>query len=132
MAFGQSGLNIRKTQRRLIGLAGELVIREEHRGLVKLTSNARADDGTIEVTAVDISEGGIGILCECFLPRQCQCHIRFDRPQGEGELFAADVRVGRPEMVDRRPGYQMGLIFDERSDEFKERLGLFLELIGDL
>lgn len=132
MAFGQSGLNIRKTQRRLIGLAGELVIREEHRARVKLTPKARADDGKIEVTAVDISEGGIGILCECFLPLQCRCRIRFDSPRGEGELFAADVRVARPKMVDRRPGYQMGLIFDERSDEFEKRLDSFLELVGDL
>ncbi len=133
MSIDDSGLTIRKTRRRVIGVNGDLALSDDHARLVKLSSAVRAREGRLPCTAVDISEGGMGVLCECFLPRRCRCDIRLLNPANPDEpIFTARMRVARPQMVDRRPGYQLGLIFDEDGSVFAERLQRFMTLIDEI
>jgi len=129
MSMDGTGLTTRRTRRRVIGASGDLTIAAEHQRLVALSDAVRLENGRIPCTAVDICEGGMGVLCACFLPRRCRCEVRLLDPANPSTpAFSARVRVARPQMVDQRPGYQLGMIFDEDGPVFAERLRNFMEL----
>lgn len=134
MSFDDSNLAIRRNKRRVIGVEGRLFINADHHNDVKLSPSApRSSDGSIPITAVDVSEGGIGILTACFLPRRTKCELILDNPRDPANpVFKADMRVAQPRMVDRRPGYQLGLIFEETGPDFKRKLDDLIELAGDI
>ena len=134
MSFDDSNLAIRRTKRRVIGVEGRLLIHPDHSETVKLTASApRTSDGSIPITAIDVSEGGIGVLTACFLPKRTLCELFLDNPRDATKpLFSARMRVAQPRMVDRRPGYQLGLIFEEDGAEFQRRLKDLIQLTGDM
>ena len=134
MSFDDSHLAIRRNKRRVIGVEGRLFVDADHSESVKLTASApRSSDGSIPITAVDLSEGGIGLLTACFLPRRTKCELILDNPRDESNpIFKADMRVAQARMVDRRPGYQLGLIFEETSADFQRKLRDLIELTCDV
>lgn len=133
MSFDESNLAIRRNRRRVIGVEGQLFVDAEHCDAVKLSPSApQTSGGTIPITAVDVSEGGIGVLTACYLPRRTKCSLVLDNPQDEANpIFKADMRVAQARMVDRRPGYQLGLIFEESGADFQRKLRELIELTGE-
>lgn len=132
MSSGDPSLSVRKSRRRVIGLDGTLELDESHRETVQLTGSAPAEEGKFPITAVDVSDGGMAVLSTCFLPKRTSCRVRLRHPlEGHPPLLDAQVRVARPQMVDRRPGYQLGLIFDDQDGSFEDRLSAFLRAIDD-
>jgi len=126
MPESDQNLTVRRSTRRMIGLAAEVEVAPEHEEYVRLAG------GAISATAVDMSEGGIGVLAAGYLPKRCLATVRVMSPiNDEHILFTAKTRVARAAMVDRRPGYQLGLLFEDDSPDFKDRLATFLQQIDE-
>lgn len=126
MPESDQNLTVRRSTRRMIGLAAELEVAPEHEECVRLAG------GAFSATAVDMSEGGIGVLAEGFLPKRCLATVRVLSPiNDEHVLFSAKTRVARAVMVDRRPGYQLGLVFEDDAPDFEKRLATFLQQIDE-
>jgi c-di-GMP-binding flagellar brake protein YcgR len=126
MPESDQNLTVRRSTRRMIGLAAEVEVAPEHEELVRLAG------GAISATAVDMSEGGIGVLAAGYLPKRCLATVRVMSPiNDEQVLFTAKTRVARAVMVDRRPGYQLGLLFEDETPDFQDRLATFLQQIDE-
>jgi c-di-GMP-binding flagellar brake protein YcgR len=120
-------LSIRRSVRRTIGLSAEISVAPEHESTVRLSGSS-----DISATAVDMSEGGIGVLSGGYLPRRCLAQVRLISPlDPQKEIFSARVRIARAVMVDRRPAYHIGMVFDDQSPEFIDRLTAFLQVIDN-
>jgi len=132
MPHEEPQLTVRRSQRRSIGLDADLAIDPGHAEQVRFAPVVSLRDGALPVTAVDVSEGGAGVISETFLPSGCRCSLRLRDPRGgEAPLFAAEVAVTRVVMIDRRPGYQIGLAFTDADRAFQERLDAFLDLLDE-
>lgn len=132
MPFEEPQLTVRRSQRRAIGLDADVAIDPAHAEHVRFAPVVSLHDGALPVTAVDISEGGAGVVSTTFLPSGCRCSLRLRDPRGgDAPLFEAQVAVTRVVMIDRRPGYQIGLAFTDADRAFHERLDAFLELLDE-
>ncbi|MHC4975901.1 MAG: PilZ domain-containing protein [Planctomycetota bacterium] len=132
MSGGNDQLTIRSSLRRVIGLDADFALEDEHKELVRLTGKVVLRNGAIPSTAVDISDGGVGVLMTTFIPKRSLGTLRILNPQDDtSALFSARVRVARSQMVDRRPGYMLGLLFEDGSEDFERRLEEFLELVDE-
>lgn len=74
---------------------------------VSLARAVGEGDGTVKITVVDASRGGIGVTAPIFLPRGSHVEVRIFGPRGE--LGVVTTRVQRVEMRDRHPTYYLGL-----------------------
>lgn len=133
MAYSEPQLTVRRSQRRSIGFDADFEISPTHTDAVRFAPAVSMRDGALPVTAVDLSEGGIGVITTTFLPSSLRGTLRLRDPRGgETALFEAAVVVRRIVMIDRRPGYQVGLAFTENTDAFRARLEEFLALVDDV
>jgi hypothetical protein len=132
LAYSEPQLTVRRSQRRSIGVEADFEIDPAHALLVRFAPAVSLRDGALPVTAVDLSEGGIGVITTTFLPAKLRGVLRLRNPLGGGSpLFQAAVAVRRSVMTDRRPGYQVGLAYTENDEAFRARLEAFLALIDD-
>jgi hypothetical protein len=132
MPFEEPQLTVRRSQRRAIGLDADLAVDPGHAEQVRFAPIVSLRDGSLPVTAVDLSEGGAGVIATTFLPSGCRGTLRLRDPRGgDDPLFEAPVAVTRVAMIDRRPGYQIGLAFTDAGRVFQERLDAFLELLDE-
>ncbi len=123
-------LTVRQAKRREIALGAQVAVAPGHEQVVRLAAAAASRTGWFVATAVDMSEGGLGFVTETFLPRGCAARVRLLDPRdNDTTVFEATVRVKRAQMVDRRPAYLVGAVFDESGAEFTERLTVFLRQI---
>ncbi|MFG0258199.1 MAG: PilZ domain-containing protein [Phycisphaerales bacterium JB043] len=133
MAGGSDQLTIRSSLRRVIGLDADFTLDSEHMHIVRLTGNVTLRNGAIPATAVDISDGGVGVLTTTFVPKRSLGTLRILNPRDNTlSLFSSRVRVARSQMVDRRPGYMLGLLFEDDSEGFEERLMEFLAMVDEV
>lgn len=133
MSSDFASLTVRQNKRREIAIAAHVAIAPEHSAKVRLTPGATTRAGWFDATLVDASEGGLGLVTEVFVPRGCLIDVDIRNPINQDEtLLKARLRVKRLQMIDRRPGYLAGGVFDDKSDDFNARLSGFLSQIdGD-
>lgn len=81
---------------------------------VSLARAVGEGDGTVRITVVDVSRGGIGVTSPVFLPRGSHVEVSISGPRGV--LGTVVTRVQRVEMRDRRPTYYLGLSITAASD----------------
>jgi c-di-GMP-binding flagellar brake protein YcgR len=130
MGSGNDQLTIRSSLRRVIGLEADFTLAPEHEEQVRLTGNVSRRNGAITVTAVDISDGGVGVLITTFIPKRSLGQLAILNPQDSSKpLFTSRVRVARSQMVDRRPAYMLGLLFEDDANDFEQRLLEFLKMV---
>lgn len=80
---------------------------------VLLGRSAGEGDGTVKVTVVDVSRGGLGVATPIFFPRGSRIEISVNGKDGVGTVQG---RVQRVEMLDRRPTYRLGVLFANATD----------------
>ena len=118
------GLKVRQHQRHEIELPVEFVVCEEHRNQVRFSASSGAvDHHTVRGRSIDVSPGGIGIVCRQFIPRMCEGSLRLLNPTPVGTssdgtpildvAFEHRVKVRRVWMDGREPTYLVGLAFTD-------------------
>lgn len=118
------GLWVRQHQRWEIELPVEFVVCEEHRNQVRFSaSSAAVDHHTVRGRSIDVSAGGMGIVCQQFIPRMCEGSLRVFDPTPAGTksdgtpilevAFEHRVKVRRVLMDGREPTYLVGLAFTD-------------------
>lgn len=113
---------VRRYQRRACDLPCTVSIEGPSREAVQ-PARSLWPTGQIPGRIKDLSPGGAGIRLPIFLPKRTLIRLRVAAPGASithaGEiddlLFETLCRVQRIEMIDRTPGYEIGVAF-ERSD----------------
>jgi len=128
----EPGLTVRHSQRHEVALPAELRIAPAHCGRVRFSPASGARGDRLSVTIVDISAGGLGLMSDVFLPRSALVEIRVADPKNPDgpPLLETTTRAQRVTMVDRRPGYLLGLAFVQRDEALTESLDRVLALAG--
>lgn len=122
---------VRTAVRHDVCLRGAVSVVQESGQGVRLSAAAGATDGWIEVDVVDISAGGIGLISTVFFPRRTLLTLRVFSPQAEGvEIFAANARIQRVCMTDRRPAYMLGTSFERLTAAQQAHLRAVLTTVG--
>ena len=115
---------VRQHQRREIELPVEFVVCEEHRTQVRFSASSSAvDHHAVRGTSIDVSSGGMGIVCQQFIPRMCEGSLRVFDPTPAGAksdgtpilevAFELRVKVRRVQMARQEPTYVLGLAFTD-------------------
>jgi c-di-GMP-binding flagellar brake protein YcgR len=87
----------------------------------------------IQGRVVDLSHGGLGIVCDHLLPRMCEGTIRiFDTPsEPDAEcgprLFEHQVKVHRVGFIREPLSYALGLGFVDAQPDIMQQRALVLE-----
>jgi len=111
-------LSYRTRVRRELALTVYLRVQDADAPRVRYARSALTSTGEIAGTTVDISEGGIGIIVDTYLPRWTRIWIRIPSPvEGQPPLLALATTVHRSVMCDRRPAYLLGLGFHDLTSE---------------
>jgi hypothetical protein len=125
-----ASLTVRQNRRREIAIAAHIAVTKEHAEIVRLAPGAATRAGWFDATVVDASEGGLGFVSELFVPRGCMVKVDIRNPLNTDEsLLVAGMRIKRVQMIDRRPGYLIGGVFESNTDDFHARLTGFLASI---
>jgi c-di-GMP-binding flagellar brake protein YcgR len=135
-----SGLTVRQHERESIELAVEFVIGEQAREQVRFSAmSAAAEPYTTRGQAIDVSSGGMGLICRQFVPRMCEGTVRvFDPiPAGTGSdgtpihevMFEHAGQVRRVSMASHEPTYALGIAFIDPEPNIEERVARLLERI---
>jgi len=124
---------IRRSDRHEIVLPARFRVSEGHAEEVRVSSRAPQRDGWIECDLIDVAQGGVGLIAPLFMPRGCR--LRFEI-MGHGEassevLLESYGRVRRVQMIDRRPAYMLGLLFEDQTVEQRVMLSKLLERIEE-
>ena len=118
----QSGLIIRQHEREELGLRVEFVVTEGHRKQVRFSAMSGASSSHVAAgTALDVSPGGMGIVCRLFVPRMCEGTVRVFHPTPVGKgsdgsdiydvAFEQEAKVRRVTLDSHEPTYALGLAF---------------------
>lgn len=99
---------------------------------VRYARAALTAQGEIAGTTVDLSEGGIGIIVDTYLPKWCRVWVRIPSPiEGRAPLLAIGGAVHRCVMCDRRPAYLLGIGFPDISAAERDALRALLAASDD-
>jgi len=138
MADGRD-LIVRRNQRYDLVLPARFVVDDMHLDHVRYSGGGR--DGWLDVDLMDFSAGGVGFMCDVFIPRKALLLVRIfppgsnlsDQPIDEEQipLLEGTVRVQRVIMTDRRPGYLVGTSFTEPSQKLDKQIDEMLDLLND-
>jgi hypothetical protein len=116
MEVAARDLSFRVRGRRELSLAVLLRVQDADAPRVRYTRAALTAQGEIAGTTVDLSEGGIGIIVDTYLPKWCRVWVRIPSPiEGRAPLLAIAGFVHRCVMCDRRPAYLLGIGFSDLS-----------------
>lgn len=108
-------LVVRRHSRLACNLDGSLRVGEAHSAQIAFSRTVVLGDGSVPVTIVDCSEGGLGIHTGVYLPKGTDLLVSFAIPgQAEHQLH---LRIRRSDMVARTPTYYLGTSFLEQSAE---------------
>lgn len=125
-------LRFRSASRHDVALDATLTLRAPDNEQVRFSRSAVALDGSWHATVVDVSEGGLGAICELYVPTWARVHVHIPWPgQPERPLFDMDCMARRIQMIDRRPAYLIGLQFDDSSESAHQSLEEFMTLIEE-
>ncbi|MCB9847834.1 MAG: PilZ domain-containing protein [Phycisphaeraceae bacterium] len=133
MSSEYASLTVRQNRRREIAIAAHVAVAPHHAEIVRLAPGAATRGGWFDATVVDASEGGLGFVSELFVPRGCSVQVDIRSPvQPDESLIIAQMRIKRVLMVDRRPGYLVGGVFEGNDERFEELVSRFLRSIDDI
>lgn len=114
MQTGSSPSLVRADQRYTCSMQAVMRPAPDADDAVSLTRAVGEGDGTVKVTVVDASRGGVGVISAVFLPRGSHVEVSIAGPKDM--LGTITARVQRVEMRDRRPTYYLGLAVIPGSD----------------
>lgn len=109
---------VRTAERVEVALPGRLSVAPMHRTMVRLRGDRDGQTRWSDIDIVDLSEGGLGLMSQSFLPRGTRVEIRLDG-LGETEgmtLLALEGTVKQCRMTDGRPAYFVGCSLRTDSD----------------
>jgi hypothetical protein len=121
---------VRSTRRHELSIRGLLSIAPASTGVVRWSAAAGAREGVVEVDAIDLSKGGMGLIGLVFIPRGTVVRLKLLAPTSEAQVLL-DVCgvVRRVAMIDRRPAYQFGVSFGDLSAELTKDIEKLLALL---
>lgn len=119
--------DIRRHERLDISLPARLIPAATEPGNhaeLRFSGKAAVGSGGLEVTAVDLSDGGIGFLSPVMLPRNAVFQVRVLAPPGAitTSLIETRVRVRRCQMADHTPTFLIGTAFVEQSSVIRTKV----------
>lgn len=128
-----SGLTVRQHRRDSIELAIEFVVCDEHAAQVQFSpASSAVDQRAIEGITVDVSRGGMGLVCRHFIPRHCEGVARVFDPIAVGArsdgtpvyevAFEHRVKVRRVVMLSHEPSYAIGVSFVDPGPDIAQRV----------
>jgi c-di-GMP-binding flagellar brake protein YcgR len=135
-----SGLTVRQHERAEIELSVEFVVRQRHREQVRFSpiSNA-AEPYVTRGKAIDLSSGGMGLICRQFVPRMCDGTVRVFDPIPVGKasdgtpihevIFEHAVKVRRVSMASHEPTYALGIAFVDPEPDIEARVERLMKRI---
>ena len=135
-----SGLTVRHYERETIELTVEFIVCDAHREQVRFSPMSTAVQPHVaRGQAVDVSTGGMGLICRQFIPRMCEGTVRvFDPGQtGRGSdgspvheiVFEQRVKVRRVTLASHEPTYALGVAFIDPDPDINQRVADLLKLI---
>jgi len=138
-----SGLTVRQHEREAVELPVEFVVSEAHREQVRFSAICTAPEPHLtRGIAVDMSPGGMGLVCEQYVPRMCGGMVRvFDPdPIGTGPdgspvrevVFEHEVKVRRVSLRSHDPTYALGVAFVDPEPDIEQRVAKLLALAQGL
>lgn len=123
MVWDSTHLQTRQYVRRAAEISARL---EFHSDQAEQIRFAFADSQN-RIVVTDVSEGGIGLRTEVFLPRNARLTVRV-RSEAEGSELVIQAVVRRCQMIDLKPAYHIGLQFLETPAADRQAL---LKLVQD-
>lgn len=121
-------LSYRARARRELTLSVYLRPQDGDAARVRFARSALTSTGEIAGTTVDLSEGGIGIIVDTYVPRWCRVWVRIPSPiEGHPPLLAVGGAVHRCVMCDRRPAYLLGIGFPDITPEERTAIAALLD-----
>lgn len=125
-------LRFRSASRHDVALDAKLSLQPPDAERIRFSRSAVAPDGSWHGTVVDVSDGGLGLICEVYVPVWSRVRVRIPWPNEPGRvLFEADGLTRRVQMIDRRPAYLLGLQYDELVGDQLACLQRFMDLIDE-
>lgn len=120
---------IRQHERYTIDLRVEFEVCQEHRDQVRFSAaSSTSQSHIIHGRAVDLSLGGLGLVCPQFLPRMCQGTVRVFAPAFADEadpgppIFEHHVKVFRVSMIRNPLSYSLGTGFLDPGPDIMQRV----------
>lgn len=108
MVWDATHLQTRQYVRRAAEISARLEIHSDQANQIRFAFS----DSQSRIVVTDVSEGGVGLRTEVFLPRNARLTVRVRNEADRTELtFQAVVR--RCQMIDLKPAYHIGLQFLE-------------------
>lgn len=128
-----SGLIVRRHERRDLVLPVSLSVAPEHQPMVRFAAGICERDGWIRGTLTDLSPGGLGMMTHVFLPRMSILRVRVRELSDDESSPVLDVkvRVQRVVMTDRRPAYLVGTSFVDVTEQQREVIARAVARMGD-
>ena len=136
-----TGLTVRQHERDNIELSVEFVVCEKDREQVQFSPmSTAAEPHSTCGRAVDISPGGLGLICQQFVPRMCEGSVRVFDPKPVGTArdgspiyevtFEHPVKVRRVSLASHEPTYALGVAFIDPEPDLEQRVNKLLMLVG--
>ena len=126
-----TGLKFRQFQREPVRLGVAFLVAPEHREQVQFSGTSGAlEDFATGGTTLDLSAGGLALVCPQFVPRMCEGTIRIFRTteapselQGPDQaVFEHPVRVRRVSLASHDPTYELGVAFIDPGPDVEDRI----------
>ncbi len=125
-------LRFRTASRHDVALDAKLSLRAPDNERVRYSRTAVSPDGSWPATVVDVSGGGLGVICEVYVPVWARVRVEIQWPGGDrGTLFQGNCMARRVRMIDRRPAYLLGLQYEALTDEQRGALESFMALVDE-
>ena len=125
---------IRQHERQAIDLPAEFEVCPEHREQVRFSAAASTSQShIIQGRVVDLSMGGLGFICEQFLPRMCRGTVRVFDPASVNAaepgtpIFKHDVKIFRVSLIRQPLSYSMGTGFVDPAPHLMKRIKKLLK-----
>ncbi len=136
-----TGLTVRQHEREDVELNVEFAVTKEHREQVRFSSMSTAVKSHVtRGVAVDLSSGGMGLICRQFVPRMCVGSVRVFDPNpvgtaGDGSpihevIFEHRVKVRRVIMETHDPTYAIGVAFVDPEPDIEQRIERLRALVS--
>lgn len=130
--FDTAVAEVRDDDRAPFGLSAPVTItRRTHRSAARLPlvldATVATPGGDVAGKAVDVSAGGLGVVCDRELPEGAAVTVRFALPGPDGDVAVTSAAVVRTvSMYGRTPGgaalHHYGLAFVDDTDDLHEQI----------
>lgn len=123
MVWDSGSLQTRQFARRNLALPARIEVHPDHAEQLRLSF---PDEGG-RPTVVDVSEGGLGLQSQIYLPRNARLmvHVKKGNDAGDSDSFLVRGIVRRCGMMDVRPTFHVGVQYlESQTPEIRELVAL--------